>query len=182
MISLVYVIPILLCPIFGKMIDKSEYRLKFIIISTTLLLISYITLLVMLLLLQDSPNYSYFIIVPIFAIGVSYSLYAVSIWILVPIIVKPHCIGTAYGLIYSIENIGLSIIPLIIAFIIDKEDKNKYSWAILLFIITSIITFMLSIMLFCFDRLHTKLMNERHNRFKEVYQSKQSNSNNQSTI
>ena len=72
----------LLCPVFGYIIDKFEYRLKFTIIPTTILLISYMMLFSMLKTLQNNENYSYLIIIPILALGMSYSLYAVSIWIL----------------------------------------------------------------------------------------------------
>ena len=52
--------------------------------------------------------------------GVCYSLLAASLWPMVALIVPKHQLGTAYGLMQSIQNLGLACISLLTGIIVDK--------------------------------------------------------------
>ena len=58
-------------------------------------------------------------VVPIFFIGVAYSMVAASLWPTIPLIVKKHEQGTAYGLFFAVQNAGLFIAPLIVGKVTD---------------------------------------------------------------
>ncbi|CAF0723152.1 unnamed protein product [Brachionus calyciflorus] len=52
--------------------------------------------------------------------GVSYSLLAASLWPMVALIVPKHQLGTAYGLMQSVQNLGLACISLLTGIIVDE--------------------------------------------------------------
>lgn len=52
--------------------------------------------------------------------GVSYSLLAASLWPMVALIVPKHQLGTAYGLMQSVQNLGLACISLMTGIIVDE--------------------------------------------------------------
>lgn len=60
---------------------------------------------------------------PLVGQGIAYSLFAAVLWPSIPLIIEERLIGLAYGISFSIQNIGLSCLPLIIASIyIDSGD------------------------------------------------------------
>ncbi|RNA16812.1 major facilitator superfamily domain-containing 1 isoform X2 [Brachionus plicatilis] len=52
--------------------------------------------------------------------GISYSLLAASLWPMVALIVSKHQLGTAYGLMQSVQNLGLALISLLTGIIVDE--------------------------------------------------------------
>ena len=64
-------------------------------------------------------------VLPLVGQGIAYSFYAAVIWPSVPLTVEKKYTGTAFGVITSVQNIGLSIFPLIIAFIYSASG-NRY--------------------------------------------------------
>lgn len=50
-------------------------------------------------------------------IGVAYSLAASSIWPLLPFVIPQRMLGTAYGAMTSIQNLGLAVFPQLIGFV-----------------------------------------------------------------
>jgi MFS family permease len=61
-------------------------------------------------------------IVPLIFQGVAYSLFASVIWPSVPLTVADRFVGTAYGAMTSVQNIGLALFPLIIAAIYESTQ------------------------------------------------------------
>jgi hypothetical protein len=53
-------------------------------------------------------------IVPMIMIGMAYSIYVSALWPMIPYVVKPQVVGTAYGLCTAIQNIGMAIGPSVI--------------------------------------------------------------------
>jgi MFS family permease len=48
-------------------------------------------------------------IVPLVLMGIAYSILAASLWPLVAFLVPKQMLGTAYGLMQSVQNLGLAI-------------------------------------------------------------------------
>jgi hypothetical protein len=48
-------------------------------------------------------------ILPLVLMGIAYSILAASLWPLVAFLVPKQMLGTAYGLMQSIQNLGLAI-------------------------------------------------------------------------
>jgi MFS family permease len=63
--------------------------------------------------------------VPLFFLGVAFSLVPAAMWPSVARIVAANRLGTAYGIMFSIQNWGLMLFPWIIGLILDYTNRNK---------------------------------------------------------
>lgn len=52
--------------------------------------------------------------------GISYSTLAASLWPMVALIVPKQQLGTAYGLMQSVQNLGLALISLLTGYLVDE--------------------------------------------------------------
>ena len=76
----------------------------------------------------------YLCLVPLILLGVGYSVYAAALWGCIPYTVPARLVGTAYGLCTAIQNIGLTISPLVGGFILDNTKKEDgYFWLMVYF-------------------------------------------------
>ena len=71
-------------------------------------------------------------------LGIAFSLVPAAMWPSMVKLVKEKQIGTAYGLMYSIQNLGLWGVPLIAGIILDRSNPGNpevlnYTPTILLF-------------------------------------------------
>ena len=55
--------------------------------------------------------------------GVTYSILASSLWPMVSIVIPDHQLGTAYGLMQSIQNLGLAVISIAAGAIVDAKGN-----------------------------------------------------------
>ncbi|MFC2100247.1 MFS transporter [Bacteroidota bacterium] len=62
--------------------------------------------------------------VPMFILGVAFSLVPAAMWPSVAKIVDVRKIGTAYGLMFSIQNIGLWAFPILIGKVLDRSNPG----------------------------------------------------------
>ncbi len=60
----------------------------------------------------------------ILVLGASFSLVPASLWPSVPKLVDSKIIGSAYALIFWIQNIGLWLFPMLIGKILDKTNPQ----------------------------------------------------------
>ena len=56
-------------------------------------------------------------------LGIAFSLVPSAMWPSVPKIIPEKQLGTAYALIFWVQNIGLSMVPLLIGWILDTYCK-----------------------------------------------------------
>jgi len=106
---------ILLTPLFGSFIDKKGKGASMMILGSILLIIvhSIFTFL---------PGNVYLAYIAMFILGVGFSLVPSAMWPSVPKIVSENRLGTAYALIFWIQNIGLWAVPMLIGSI--REWSN----------------------------------------------------------
>ena len=84
-------------------------------------------------------------IIPMVLLGVTFSLVPAAMWPTVAKIVDEKKIGTAYGTMFSIQNLGLWAFPLLIGIVLDRTNPEiteavkatgnyayDYTWAILM--------------------------------------------------
>jgi len=62
---------------------------------------------------------------PMLLLGVAFSLVPAAMWPSMVKLVKDKEIGTAYGLMYSIQNLGLWGIPILAGIILDKTNPGN---------------------------------------------------------
>jgi nitrate/nitrite transporter NarK len=115
-------------PIFGALIDRLGRAASVMTFGSLVLLIVHLTF-----ALTNFPPY-----VPMILLGISFSLVPAAMWPTMVKLVKEKQIGTAYGLMYSIQNLGLWGFPIIAGFILDKTNPGNpevlnYTYTILMF-------------------------------------------------
>lgn len=105
---------ILLTPIFGWIAD---YRGK----SATLMYLGSALLIIAHLMFAKTMITPY---IPMFILGVAFSLVPAAMWPAVAKIVGENKIGSAYGFMFSVQNIGLWALPILIGVVLDASNPN----------------------------------------------------------
>jgi len=112
--SIPYLISALSSPPLGHLVDRVGRRAKMVAVSSALLFMVHLAL----ALLASSP------FGPMVGQGIALSLYGAVLWPSVPLAVPRRYTGTAYGVITSIQNIGLALFPLLIAAIYNASGQR----------------------------------------------------------
>ena len=99
---------LLMTPIFGGIYDKYGKGATIMVIGSVLLII------VHLLFAMPLLNYWWFAALIMVLLGVAFSLVPSAMWPSVPKIIPLRLLGSAYALIFWVQNIGLGSVPLLI--------------------------------------------------------------------
>ncbi len=105
---------ILLTPLFGSLYDRIGKGATLMIIGSMMLV--FVHLCFTLPILQ----YWWFALLLIIVLGVAFSLVPSAMWPSVPKIIPQKQLGSAYSMIFYIQNIGLSMVPLLIGWVIEN--------------------------------------------------------------
>ena len=105
---------ILLTPVFGSMYDRMGKGATLMIIG------SFMLTLVHVLFALPILNVWWFAIAIMIILGVAFSLVPSAMWPAVPKIIPMKQLGSAYAIIFYIQNIGLSMVPVLIGSVIQK--------------------------------------------------------------
>ncbi len=62
--------------------------------------------------------------IPVFLLGVSFALIPAAMWPSVAKIVNTDKIGTAYGVMFTIQNIGLWVFPILIGVVLERSNPG----------------------------------------------------------
>lgn len=112
-------------PILGKVVDNKGKAATMLIFGSILLIICHLTFAFVLPLMKGSQIGGVVLAyVTILVLGASFSLVPASLWPSVPKLVEQKVIGSAYALIFWIQNIGLWLFPLLIGKVLDKTNPN----------------------------------------------------------
>ncbi|XP_008104312.1 major facilitator superfamily domain-containing protein 1 isoform X1 [Anolis carolinensis] len=109
--SIVYVISAPMSPVFGFLVDRVGKNITWVICAVVTTLTAHI----MLAFTFWNPW------VAMCLLGVAYSLLACALWPMVAFVVPEHQLGTAYGFMQSIQNLGLAIISIAAGMILDSR-------------------------------------------------------------
>lgn len=105
---------ILLTPIFGSLYDRMGKGATLMIIGSTMLTAVHILFALPIL------NEGYFAIAIMILLGIAFSLVPSAMWPSVPKIIPMKQLGSAYAIIFYIQNIGLSMVPVLIGSVIQE--------------------------------------------------------------
>jgi MFS family permease len=126
--SIFAVFPLLavgITPILGKYVDNKGKAASMLMLGSTLLIVCHLTF--AFILPEFKGNNIGGVIVAfatILVLGSSFSLVPASLWPSVPKLVDSKIIGSAYALIFWIQNIGLWLFPLLIGKILDWSNPE----------------------------------------------------------
>lgn len=107
---------IILTPLFGSIYDRKGKG------ATIMLIGSIMLLLVHTFFSLPSLNHYFVAIALIIFLGITFSLVPSAMWPSVPKIIPEKQLGTAYALIFWVQNWGLMGVPLLIGWALDKSN------------------------------------------------------------
>lgn len=111
--SIIIFASMILAPFAGRLVDRVGQRARFMIAGALLLIPCHLAM----GLTGIYPVY------PMILLGFAFVLVPAALWPSVPLIVRPERVGTAFGLMTAIQNIGLGLFPLLNGLLRDKTGS-----------------------------------------------------------
>ena len=132
----------IMTPIIGMFIDRIGKGVTVMIYGSIILIVVHLSF----ALTMFSP---YILMI---LLGIAFSLVPASMWPTMVSMVKESQIGTAYGLMYSIQNLGLWGFPILAGLILDAANPGNpevlnYKYTILMFAALGLLGLFFAIML-----------------------------------
>ena len=116
---------VLITPILGSYLDHHGKAASMLVLGSLLLIACHLTFAFVLPMFKGSTVGGIIIAyVTILVLGSSFSLVPASLWPSVPKLVDAKVIGSAYALIFWIQNIGLWLFPLLIGKVLDATNPG----------------------------------------------------------
>ena len=127
-------------PILGSYVDHKGKAASMLMIGSLLLIICHLTFAFILPQFKGSAiGGTVVAYVTILVLGASFSLVPAALWPSVPKLVDEKIIGSAYALIFWIQNIGLWLFPILIGNVLTSTNKPgtgpaelDYTWALVM--------------------------------------------------
>lgn len=116
---------VLITPILGNYVDYKGKAASMLVLGSLLLIACHLTFAFILPLFQGNDVGGIIVAyATILVLGSSFSLVPASLWLRVPKLVDAKVIGSAYALIFWIQNIGLWLFPLLIGKVLDQSNPG----------------------------------------------------------
>lgn len=115
-ITMIPFFTVIFTPLFGALVDKIGKATRWMVLGAVLVLIAH---LIIGFAPQGVPFYGY---LGIAILGIGYSLVPSAMWPSVPKIVPEKSLGTAFSLIYWIQNMGMLIVPVVVGSIFNAAS------------------------------------------------------------
>ena len=127
-------------PILGNYVDHKGKAASMLMIGSILLVICHLTFAFILPMFKgNAAGGTIVAYITILVLGASFSLVPAALWPSVPKLVDEKIIGSAYALIFWIQNIGLWLFPLLIGKVLENTnpvgtnpDELNYTWALIM--------------------------------------------------
>ena len=150
-------------PILGNYVDHKGKAASMLVLGSLLLIICHLTFAYVLPLFKGSTAAGFIMAyITILVLGSSFSLVPAALWPSVPKLVDSKIIGSAYALIFWIQNIGLWLFPMLIGMVLDntnpgvtdptKYDKYDYTWPMVIFASLGILALLFGLYLKVVDK------------------------------
>lgn len=161
--SIFAVFPLLavgITPILGNYVDHKGKAATMLVLGSLLLIFCHLTFAFILPQFKGSELGGVVVAyVTILVLGASFSLVPAALWPSVPKLVEPKIIGSAYALIFWIQNIGLWLFPLLIGKVLDKTNPNvtdptqlNYTWPLVMLAMLGVAAFFIGLYLKVIDK------------------------------
>jgi MFS family permease len=119
--SIIIFASMILAPFAGRLVDKVGKRATMMIIGSLIMIPSHLIMGVT----KIYPAY------PMIALGASFVLVPAAMWPSIPLIVRKERVGTAFGLMTAIQNIGLALFPLLNGLL--RDITQTYTSSMIMF-------------------------------------------------
>ena len=147
-------------PILGIYVDHKGKAASMLLIGSILLVVCHLTFAFILPLFKGSAVGGTIVAyVTILVLGASFSLVPAALWPSVPKLVDAKVIGSAYALIFWIQNIGLWLFPILIGNVLTKTnapgtppDELNYTWALVMLACLGVASMLIGLYLKAVDK------------------------------
>jgi MFS family permease len=183
-------------PILGKYVDYKGKAASMLVLGSILLIVCHLTFAFILPIFKGNDIAGVCVAyLTILVLGASFSLVPASLWPSVPKLVDAKIIGSAYALIFWIQNIGLWLFPLLIGKVLDSTNPQislalaegtmtpetaavsyNYTWPLVMLACLGVAALVLGLILKVIDRkkgLGLELPNVNPNTEVEVLESEE---------
>jgi MFS family permease len=158
MMILLPVFTIIFTPLFGSTMDNKGKATKWLMVGSIVVLCAH-------LIIAFAPRIQLFGFVGLSLLGIGYSLVPAAMWPSVTKIIPESKLGTAYSLIFWIQNIGLMLIPVVIGKIfMSFESLSAVIYSELVFIVLAGIAIVISFVLKKSSQNHPELKLDEPNK------------------
>lgn len=159
-------------PILGKFVDYKGKAASMLVLGSILLIACHLTFAFILPIFKGNDLVGVCVAyITILVLGASFSLVPASLWPSVPKLVDAKIIGSAYALIFWIQNIGLWLFPLLIGKVLDNTNPQiteavangtmtpetaaisyNYTWPLVMLAVLGVAALLLGLVLKVIDR------------------------------
>ena len=147
-------------PILGNYVDHKGKAASMLMIGSILLVLCHLTFAFILPMFKGSAvGGTVVAYVTILVLGASFSLVPAALWPSVPKLVDEKIIGSAYALIFWIQNIGLWLFPLLIGKVLNSTNAEgtaatelDYTWALVMLACLGIAALVIGVYLKAVDK------------------------------
>ena len=135
-----------LTPLLGIFLDRIGKGASMLMAGSVIMIVCHLSFA---FLLPAAPH-KWLALLLIVVLGVSFSLVPAALWPSVPKIIDEKILGSAYCLIFWVQNIGLCLVPMLIGSL--RESTGGYLVPMIVFASFGVLAFILSISLKLEDR------------------------------
>ncbi len=140
------ILAMLLTPLLGGLLDFKGKGATMLMVGAVIMICCHLSFA---FLLPAFPS-QWLALLLVVTLGVSFSLVPAALWPSVPKIIDEKILGSAYCLIFWIQNIGLCLVPLLIGFVLDAT--GGYTMPMIIFSSFGVLAFIFSFYLKIEDR------------------------------
>jgi MFS family permease len=119
--SIIIFFSMICTPIFGALVDRYGKRASVMVLGSLMLIPTYLVM-------------GFTRITPIYAMsvmGIAFSLVPAAMWPSLPLLIDEKRLGSAYGLMTMLQNIGLALFPFVIGWV--RDATGGYTAAMVVF-------------------------------------------------
>lgn len=116
MVAMIPFFTLVFAPLFGAVVDRVGRGTKIMILGSAMILFAHLTV-------AFAPGVPAFGFIAIGVLGLGYSLVPAAMWPSLPKIIAESRLGTAFSLVYWVQNIGLFTVPIVVGHIIDRASS-----------------------------------------------------------
>ncbi len=132
------ILAMLLTPALGALLDFKGKGATMLMVGAVIMIACHLSFA---FLLPMFPSKTLALVLVV-TLGVSFSLVPAALWPAVPKIIDAKILGSAYCVIFWIQNIGLCLVPLLIGMVLDKT--GGYVAPMVIFSVFGVLAFVMS--------------------------------------
>ena len=146
MFSVFPILAMVLTPVLGGFLDRKGMGATMLMVGSVIMVACHLCFAFVL----PAVPYKWLATALILILGVSFSLVPAALWPSVPKIIDEKILGSAYCLIFWVQNIGLCLVPMLIGSL--RQGTGGYTVPMIVFSSFGVLAFIFSLLLKAEDR------------------------------